>query len=373
MDKQVEPVTQEKPVYNPRAQPPPRQILTDKVYVDWEADRFFNIRAKIVGPGGAYVKHIQQQSNVRLQLKGKGSGYTESATGRESEEPLHVWLTTTQDEEALEKAKALLQDLLSKVKADYDQWKVNRGTNTASIGYSASHAHAQERNRFNDRSHFQVPPASAPVPSMPTSTHLASAASNMVPTAPPAPTPPTTIVSTPEQYAIYHQYYQQYYQHYYQQYVMMSSMHIPQQHSMHAYMQVPPSFPPPPHTPTSSASFGYPSSSAPTTGAPTPQSTPYTSSSYPSASSPPSETRGIKEQVPSSESATDSSSLGDTNPYGAYAAYYAQSYSQSTGNPTTVLENSKSIEPSNSNEVESQETVDPEPIVEQETKRQRVE
>jgi polyribonucleotide nucleotidyltransferase len=52
----------------------------------------FNLRAQVVGQGGAYVKHIQQQTRCRVQIKGRGSGFIESSTGRESDEAmfLHV-------------------------------------------------------------------------------------------------------------------------------------------------------------------------------------------------------------------------------------------------------------------------------------------
>ena len=51
------------------------------------------MRAKIVGPHGAYVKHIQNETGSRVQLKGKGSGFYESTTGQEAEEPLHVHIS----------------------------------------------------------------------------------------------------------------------------------------------------------------------------------------------------------------------------------------------------------------------------------------
>ncbi len=50
----------------------------------------FNVRAKIVGPQGQYVKHVQNETRTRVQLKGYGSGYLEADTGRESDEPLYI-------------------------------------------------------------------------------------------------------------------------------------------------------------------------------------------------------------------------------------------------------------------------------------------
>ncbi len=52
----------------------------------------FNLRAQVVGQSGRYVKHIQQETGCRVQIKGRGSGYLEVSTGRESDEDmfLHV-------------------------------------------------------------------------------------------------------------------------------------------------------------------------------------------------------------------------------------------------------------------------------------------
>lgn len=58
--------------------------------VDIDPDRSFNIRAKILGPGGAYVKHVQQETATKVQLKGKGSGYLEPSTNKEAQVPLYI-------------------------------------------------------------------------------------------------------------------------------------------------------------------------------------------------------------------------------------------------------------------------------------------
>lgn len=57
-----------------------------------EGGPHFNLRAKIVGPHGAYVKHIQNETGSRVQLKGRGSGFYETSTGQEADEPLHVYI-----------------------------------------------------------------------------------------------------------------------------------------------------------------------------------------------------------------------------------------------------------------------------------------
>ena len=77
--------------------------------------RNFNVRAKVVGPGvsaaafmgelmlvadpdgsidlqGMFVKYIQAETGTRVQIKGLGSGFIENDTGREAEEPMHVYI-----------------------------------------------------------------------------------------------------------------------------------------------------------------------------------------------------------------------------------------------------------------------------------------
>lgn len=63
-----------------------------RIPIDLEPVPGFNLRAQIVGHGGSYVKHIQQETGCRVQIKGRGSGYLEGGTNRESDEDmfLHV-------------------------------------------------------------------------------------------------------------------------------------------------------------------------------------------------------------------------------------------------------------------------------------------
>ncbi len=69
-----------------------RKWPEEKITIGLESVPGFNLRAQVVGHGGAYVKHIQQETGCRVQIKGRGSGYMEASTGRESDEDmfLHV-------------------------------------------------------------------------------------------------------------------------------------------------------------------------------------------------------------------------------------------------------------------------------------------
>lgn len=70
-----------------------RKWRVEKVPIDLEPVPGFNLRAQVVGHGGAYVKHIQQETGCRVQIKGRGSGYLEAATNRESDEDMYLHVT----------------------------------------------------------------------------------------------------------------------------------------------------------------------------------------------------------------------------------------------------------------------------------------
>ncbi|GAA5844597.1 hypothetical protein JCM11251_002237 [Rhodosporidiobolus azoricus] len=91
-----------------------RKWPEEKVPIELEPLRNFNIRAKTVGPAGLFVKFIQQETQTRVQIKGIGSGYIETETGRESDEPMHVHITGP-DQAMIDKAASLARDLLEVV------------------------------------------------------------------------------------------------------------------------------------------------------------------------------------------------------------------------------------------------------------------
>ena len=88
-----------------------RKWPEEKVFLDIEPMRNFNVRAKVVGPGvshlhkptrdialtftsqGLFVKYIQQETQTRVQIKGINSGFVETETGRESDDPIHIHVT----------------------------------------------------------------------------------------------------------------------------------------------------------------------------------------------------------------------------------------------------------------------------------------
>lgn len=67
-----------------------RKWPEERIPIDLEPIPGFNLRAQVVGHQGAYVKHIQQETRCRVQIKGRNSGFMEHGTGRESDESMYL-------------------------------------------------------------------------------------------------------------------------------------------------------------------------------------------------------------------------------------------------------------------------------------------
>lgn len=81
--------------------------------------RPFQARGVVVGQGGANVKHIQNETGVRVQVKGRGSGFLDKITGKEEDRDmyLHVYRGTA---EQIQKAKELCEDLVNTMCEQYE-------------------------------------------------------------------------------------------------------------------------------------------------------------------------------------------------------------------------------------------------------------
>ncbi|EIM82036.1 uncharacterized protein STEHIDRAFT_103538 [Stereum hirsutum FP-91666 SS1] len=138
-----------------------RKWPEEKIPVGLESIRNFNVRAKVVGPTGMFVKYIQQETGTRVQIKGIGSGFVDQETGRESDEPMHIHITGP-DEGQVARAKVLTEDLLEVVHAEHAKVKAQvyqqqMELHQAQAQYAAYSAYAG----------YVPPPPSAPAPPPP--------------------------------------------------------------------------------------------------------------------------------------------------------------------------------------------------------------
>lgn len=78
----------------------------------------------MVGHGGAYVKHIQQETRCRVQIKGRNSGFIEHGTNQESDEPMYLHVAGP-DPNEVQHAKELCESLLDNVREQYQRFKEN--------------------------------------------------------------------------------------------------------------------------------------------------------------------------------------------------------------------------------------------------------
>lgn len=264
----------------PGSHPGGRQFVQDKVFIGIEPDRTFNARAKIVGPQGAYVKHIQQETGAKVQLKGRGSGYVEPTSGTEAFEPLHIHITCW-SQEGLDRAKKLCEDLINTVKAEWDRHKAQQA---AYPSYG--------------RSPYPRPPAYGPPPPI-VGSYPPPPANPPLPSGPPPPIsgnppplpqpPPPPLIST-------------------------SAQNTSSQPPL-------PSYPPPPPPPS------QPSSTSVSTPASTSASTSVTTSSSPTVASNPYNNSNTSSYGTNTNNAYSTSSAS-YNPYNPYNQSRYYQYSQ---------------------------------------------
>nr|XP_048327244.1 protein RIK isoform X3 [Ziziphus jujuba var. spinosa] len=93
------------------------QALSACVFLGFDADASLNIAARIRGPNDQYVNHIMNETGVTVLLKGCGSGNTESSHGEEGQQPLHLFLSSS-NPKSLQDAKRLAENLLDTISVE---------------------------------------------------------------------------------------------------------------------------------------------------------------------------------------------------------------------------------------------------------------
>ncbi|XP_065837289.1 KH homology domain-containing protein 4-like isoform X2 [Oscarella lobularis] len=98
------------------------EFFRDKVFVRTleGGDSGINIASHLSGPQGLFLKHIVSETGAKVFLRGSGSGHIEAASGRESFEPLHIFISHS-SREGLASARRLSEDLINTVFADINR------------------------------------------------------------------------------------------------------------------------------------------------------------------------------------------------------------------------------------------------------------
>ncbi|KAH7380011.1 hypothetical protein BKA66DRAFT_465525 [Pyrenochaeta sp. MPI-SDFR-AT-0127] len=123
-----------------------RKWPEEKISVGLEPISGFNLRAQVVGRGGDNVKYIQQETSCKVQIKGRGSGFMEPQSGQESDEPMYLHIAGPRPE-GVERAKQLCDELLEKVKSDYQAFKDRPPPNR----YGDRDSYSNGRQGYGDR------------------------------------------------------------------------------------------------------------------------------------------------------------------------------------------------------------------------------
>ncbi|CAD8107152.1 unnamed protein product [Paramecium primaurelia] len=113
-----------------------QQKFTCRYDVQIDNDKDFQVARKIIGAKGCNMKKIidqclidsdtKEQDLVKLRLRGRGSGYKEGPEKRESQEPLHLCVSSKHNHLFL-KACQLVEQLLIKIYDEYKLFGFNKG------------------------------------------------------------------------------------------------------------------------------------------------------------------------------------------------------------------------------------------------------
>ncbi|TFK28567.1 hypothetical protein FA15DRAFT_665283 [Coprinopsis marcescibilis] len=167
-----------------------RKWPEEKLPIGLDSVRNFNVRAKVVGPSGSFVKYIQAETSTRVQIKGLGSGFIDQETGQEETVPLYIHITGP-EEGQVARAKVLTEDLLLVVRQEHakaltlvhQQQQELHQAQTQYAAYSMGGGYAPP-----PPSGAPPPPPGDGPPPPPSGTPAGDAAAQYASTQPPAPT-----------------------------------------------------------------------------------------------------------------------------------------------------------------------------------------
>ncbi|KAI3892787.1 hypothetical protein MKX03_000891 [Papaver bracteatum] len=93
------------------------QQLETCVFLGFDTDPTLNIAARIRGPNDQYINHIMNETGANVLLRGRGSGNLENPQSQESQQPLHLYLSSISPK-SLEDAKLLAENLLDTISVE---------------------------------------------------------------------------------------------------------------------------------------------------------------------------------------------------------------------------------------------------------------
>ncbi|KAK6180487.1 hypothetical protein SNE40_012633 [Patella caerulea] len=110
------PVLQQTTFFRPQVQQQAMvTFLQEKLYIGLEhAPPAFDVKNKIIGPAGSFLRHVMSESGAIASLCGKGSGFGDT----DSIEPMHIQIQHP-SMEGLQQAKALASNLIQTVQQEY--------------------------------------------------------------------------------------------------------------------------------------------------------------------------------------------------------------------------------------------------------------
>jgi len=100
--------------------------FTCRFEIGIENDREFQVARRIIGQKGTNMKNIVSQTDAKLRLRGRGSGYLEGLSRQESPEPLHLCISCT-NKRGYHEAIRLVSELLEGVYEEYRQFCKTKG------------------------------------------------------------------------------------------------------------------------------------------------------------------------------------------------------------------------------------------------------
>ena len=135
--------------------------FTCKYEIMMENDKDFQIARKLIGAKGCNMKRIVEScgygdyndyNDVKLRLRGQGSGFKEGPYNKESDEPLHLCVSSKYLDK-YQYACELVEELLESVYEDYKKYCYRNGVNTLGKIYKKIEEGITSKKGFNNNTY----------------------------------------------------------------------------------------------------------------------------------------------------------------------------------------------------------------------------